>query len=871
MFYSGATGSGKSTTHHHLIKELLYLSTHTRKEEKIQNQILGVHTIFESFGSAASNTNETASCLGQFQTLQFNERGRIIGCNTSIFLLDKYRVSRNHTQQYSIFYQLLAGTTTDEKQALHITHTNFNYLKQLNQRNTQRDLMGFNDIKAALKVCGFKTKTVAQMCQLLAAILHLGNIQFVDGNKHFVGGDSSFASFSGPNSTTSNSSNGGGGQESCRIKNKEILTLVAAALGVATSKLETALTHKLKLIGNEFCSAFLTTDTASQQRDALAHTLYSVLVLWIMNVLNQKFDMTTANSNTIMRTISVLDTAGFLLSTSTTQRGSTFHDLCANYTVEQLHKYTFDRTFYPESATNEACRQDGIWPNRIPIHIKTFSPIPLFHGTNKNNFALIPLMNKESKRFQTYALDATDSNLLSVLFQKKRSSQNNPNNDYTSLLNPSTPSYSFAIRHFDDTVSVDYSIDGFLESNLDSISPDFIHLFKYNCTNAFVHDLFETNSLAGWITDIHPRDERTVIKAQLPVWPALPSKNNNSKKIKVEEKKEVVLDDSKKVELVDVNEEKHQAPSVTLPAREPSLKKRKSVVVLPSPISKIQSVFDQVAYGVESLKEVLNTMCISEIMHIRPNDQQKPDVFDAAFVQRQIQALRMTELAVHAVHVDVLYSYTQKKFMSRYRQLMDTYLEDENSSTTDLDETIVDDDGDDVHDNDDDHEVKMETDERIEKRKQRILYWVQVMQWTDKQIKFGRNEIWLTFDLWRNLENQVRTMEKEARLREKERLAAIEAEKEAKRQAAIAAALEAEEFEAAQRAAAEAEAAAQAAEIAAIAADRWSSDKNPFDDDCRSDMTNEDNRTEIETHFDQSGKRSEWGDDDYDSRGLAEG
>ncbi|EPB90148.1 hypothetical protein HMPREF1544_02982 [Mucor circinelloides 1006PhL] len=773
VILSGVTGSGKSTTHHHLIKELLYLSTHTRKEEKMQSQILGVHTIFESFGSAASNTNETASCLGQFQTLQFNERGRIIGCNTSIFLLDKHRISRSHTQQYNIFYQLLAGTTPDEKQALHMTHTNFNYLKQLNQRNTQRDQIGFSDIKAALKVCGFKTKTVAQMCQLLAAILHLGNVQFVDSNKHFVGG-----------------------HESCRIKNKEILTLVAAALGVATSKLETTLTHKLKLIGNEFCSAFLTTDTASQQRDALAHTLYSVLVLWIMNALNQKLDVAANSSSTMMRTISILDTTGFQLSTSTTQRGCTFHDLCVNYTVEQLHKYTLDRTLFPDSPTNAACRQDGIWPNRIPMQIRsTPSPLALFHGTNKNSFALIPFMNKESKRFQTYALDATDSNLLSVLFQKKRSSQNNSNNDYTTLLNPSTPSYSFAIRHFDDAVSVDYSIDGFLESNLDSISPDFIHLFKYNCTNAFVHDLFGANSLAGWITDIHPRDERTVIKAQLPVWPSLKT-TDSSKKATAEETKP----------------------------------EAKSVAALPPPASKIQSVFDQVVQGVESLKQILNTMCLSEIMHIRPNDQQKPDVFDPVFVQRQIQALRMTELAVHAVHVDVLYPYTQRKFMSRYKHLMDSYLQEQEDGSSST---------------------------------QRILHWVQVMQWTHQQIKFGKNDIWLTFDLWRNLENQVRSMEKEARLREKERLAAIEAEKEAMRQAAIAAALEAEEFEAAQRAAAEAEAAAQAAEIAAIAADRWSSDKNPFDDDCRSDMTNEDDRTEIETHFDQSGKRSEWGDDEY--------
>jgi chitin synthase len=224
-----------------------------------------------------------------------------------------------------------------------------------------------------------------------------------------------------------------------------------------------------------------------------------------------------------------------------------------------------------------------------------------------------------------------------------------------------------------------------------------------------------------------------------------------------------------------------------------------------------------------------------------------------------LKTLRVAELAIQATRCDTLYPYSQKVFISRYRPLIDAYFPVDETVDDDQDEKIVS--GDSTVDEDK---------EEAERRKQRILHWIETMHWSPQQIRFGQNDVWLSFNLWRSLENQMRTMEKEARLREKERLAAIEAEKEAQRQAAIAAALEAEEYEAAQRAQAEAEAAAQAAEIAAIAADRWSSDKNPFDDDCRSDMTNEDDRTEIEAQFDQSGKRSDWGDDE-DPRGLADG
>lgn len=831
------TGSGKSTTQQHLIKEILFLSSHTPKEEKIQKQILGVNTIMESFGIATSNHNETASCLDQFQTFHFSERGRITGCTISIFLLDKERVSRHHTQQYNIFYQLLAGTTPDEKQALHMTHSNFSYLKLHSQRNSEEDMTNFTDFKAALKICGFKTKTVAQMCQLLAAILHLGNVQFVDGNKHHFA-DGSFTNFTGSSAAPA----GGNNQKSCLIKNKETLSLVAAALGVSTSKLEIALTHKLKLIGNEFCTAFLTPDAASQQRDSLAHTLYTTLVLWITNALNQKF-----KTGQDLRTISILDTAGLHLTTA--QHAGNFHDLCANYTSEQLLAYSLDRTFSPESADNLALRQDGIWPQLhiVPTITSLSSSLSFYHGTNKNKFALIPLMNTESKRFQTYALDATDSNLLSILFQKKKSSQNkHTTNDYLVLHGPSNPSYSFSIRHF-DTVTIDYSVDGFLESNVNDISPDFVHLFQDNCTNSFVNDLFAANSLAGWATDVHPRDDCTIIKAQLPVWPSSLKKTVNE-----DHKSDLskVVDDSKGLTVAQTVEN----PSSTAP-----LRKKKSLTACQPPVSNIQFVWHQVVQGVDELKEILDTMRLSEIIHVRPNNLQQPNIFDVNYVQYQLRTFRVAELAIQASQCDTLYPYSQKVFTSRYQPLMDAYLPVQGILEDDhQDETIA-----------SGNNTSGEDKEEADKRMQRIMHWIEIMSWTSQQISFGQNNVWLSFNLWRSLENQMRTMEKEARLREKERLAAIEAEKESQKQAALAAALEAKEYEAAQQAQAEAEAAAQAAEIEAIAADRWSSDKNPFDDDCRSDMTNEDGRSDIERQYDQSGKRNDW-DDDEDPKGLAD-
>ncbi|KAI8985921.1 chitin synthase-domain-containing protein [Pilobolus umbonatus] len=766
---SGFSGSGKSTTHFHLLKELMFLSTHTRKENRLKNQILNINKIFESFGTVASILNESASSLGQFQTLQFNEKGRIIGCYSHIFLMNKRRVTQSTQSNYNVFYQLLEGLTPDEKQALHLTHSNFNYLKTLNNqrsRSPARDAIAFGDLKAALKLCGFKTKTVAQMCQLLAAILHLGNIQFIDGNKHSFGGSPSNLSQAA--------------QESCRIRNKDVLTLVAASLGVATSRLETTLTHKSRVIGNEFCSAYLTVEVASEQRDDLAHTLYYILLLWIMQSLNLKFNSTSNN----IRTISILDTVGFQ---THSQRARSFHDLCANYASEKLTYYLVNKTFSPGSVGNSKMFQDGVWPDiSLPSTPEPLS-FPFFHGTNRNPHALFPVMNRESLRFQAGLFDATDANLLSGLFQSKKLDINKDilRSDFDALLNPSTPSHSFSIQHFGCTI--DYSVDGFLENNVDAISPDLIHLFRYNCTNAFVNELFE-ESFPHWIIDTHPRDDQTVVKAQLAMWP-----------------------------------QRRVGVSLFVPISSTQVDETEKNANDPRKNTNLRTILEQLTDGIDDLQNCLEKVTVSEIIHIAPNAEKKPNVFDSKYVEQQLAIYHVAELTKYSAHFNLSYSYSKKDFFIHYQPLIASYLTSVDSPDENNDDAIH----------------------------QYIIHWIKRMKWTDKHIRFGNLDVWLSFDVWRLIENQLRGMEKESRQKEKERVAAVEAEKEKVRQLS-----------------AEVEANDNSVDVISFMDDRFSNRRTLLEDDCRSYISNDDDRTEIDTQFNNSGRRGEW---DEDNRALGEG
>ncbi|KAI7875124.1 hypothetical protein K492DRAFT_102428, partial [Lichtheimia hyalospora FSU 10163] len=624
---SGVSGSGKSTTHQHLLNELLHLSAQTKREDKIRRQVTNAQTVIEAFSGASTADNMHASHFSQFQTLYFNERGRILGSYTAVYLLDKFRVAPNASDPtFNIFYQLLAGTTAQEKNALHINHPAdyFSYLKDSQHHPhryvegtpTTRDEVLFNDFKEALKACGFKSKTIAQICQLLAAILHLGNIQF----------------------TSSASDN-------CRIKNKDTLSLVAAALGVATTKLESTLTHKLKLLGKEFCTAFLTVDGATQQRDSLARTLYTILVLWVTDQINQKQQTTIdADKHYCIR---ILDPAS--RTSSTSPHG--FMDLCKHFCEERMHAFRFPRPLHSSHHHNNN-------PN---------SSLFIFQG-------MIPVLDRESERLQAYALDATDQHFLSLASKHMAVDKANK---------------SFTIQHFG--TPVEYSADGLLENNLDALSPDFILLFRYSCSNAFFRELFESSVV---VTETHPRDERTIIKAQLPSSPAAWERQWQQDQPR-----------------------------------------------------KIETVMDQMVHSMDDLMDILDTARLFEILHIRPNNQQKSDHFDPAIVQQQLSAFHLGPLALD----QNMYRYTLAEFLERYYYLT-CMLPDHGEKMAD-EMTMVS--GEDTREG---YQQENNNDSET------VLKLVHMMQWTDRQVQLDSTHIWIGFDVWKDLENHLRALEKEDRI-----------------------------------------------------------------------------------------------------------
>jgi chitin synthase len=231
---------------------------------------------------------------------------------------------------FNVFYSLFAGTSAEEQTALHINFPpeSFNYLCQY--KKEVNDEIAFADLKSALKICGFKAKTVTQIFQLLAAILHLGNLQFQDDN------------------------DGNVAQEACIVKNNDVLEVIAVMLGVSPTKLEQSLTYKLRLIRNELCTMFLNAQGAIEQRDALARALYHVLFLWIVESINTKICYSDAEPANF---ISVLDQLGFQ-----NFKTNGFEEFCANFANEKVHQFLIEQRF-----SDDLMARDGVPVPKVAV------------------------------------------------------------------------------------------------------------------------------------------------------------------------------------------------------------------------------------------------------------------------------------------------------------------------------------------------------------------------------------------------------------------------------------------------------------------------------------------------------------------------
>uniref|UniRef100_A0A3P8WPV5 Myosin motor domain-containing protein n=1 Tax=Cynoglossus semilaevis TaxID=244447 RepID=A0A3P8WPV5_CYNSE len=140
-----------------------------------QNQILEAAPLLESFGNAKTVRNDNSSRFGKYIEV-FLEDGVISGAITSQYLLEKSRIvfQAKDERNYHIFYEMLAGLPSQQKQAFYLQEAETYYY--LNQG-------GDCGINAAMEILHFAPEDQLSIFRVLSSVLHLGNVYF---QKHEV-------------------------------------------------------------------------------------------------------------------------------------------------------------------------------------------------------------------------------------------------------------------------------------------------------------------------------------------------------------------------------------------------------------------------------------------------------------------------------------------------------------------------------------------------------------------------------------------------------------------------------------------------------------------------------------------------------------
>lgn len=315
---SGESGAGKTESMKWILQ---FLAAVRPSASKIEQQILEANPILEAFGNAKTARNDNSSRFGKYIDIHFdgNGSGAIQGAKFDHYLLEKSRVvSPNRGERnYHIFYLLLAGLTDSERETLELeVPSAYHYLRMAEAETWTENFTDFERVKSAMKTLAFSEWEMWQVFQLLAALLHLGNLKYKRTVVENI--------------------------DATEVCDSGNASRVAHFLGIPRSVLCECLTRRTIFVNEERVVSNISKEQAIEIRDAFAKTIYGRIFNWIVSKINRtifKRDSSVAgNANQV--SIGVLDIFGF-----ENFAVNNFEQLCINYANESLQQFFVQQIF----------------------------------------------------------------------------------------------------------------------------------------------------------------------------------------------------------------------------------------------------------------------------------------------------------------------------------------------------------------------------------------------------------------------------------------------------------------------------------------------------------------------------------------------
>ncbi|KAG7473300.1 hypothetical protein MATL_G00094270 [Megalops atlanticus] len=448
IIVSGESGAGKTVSAKYAMRYFATVSG-SASEANVEEKVLASNPIMEAIGNAKTTRNDNSSRFGKYIEIGFDKKYGIIGANMRTYLLEKSRVvfQADEERNYHIFYQLCASAHLPEFKALKLgSADDFHCTNQ--GRNPV--IEGVDDAKEmsttrnAFTLLGINESYQMGLFQILAAILHLGNVDVKDRDS----------------------------DSSSIPPNNSHLTTFCDLMGVTYQDMSHWLCHKKIKTASETYIKPIPKFQAINARDALAKHIYAKLFSWIVDNVNKALHSTIKQHSFI----GVLDIYGF-----ETFEINSFEQFCINYANEKLQQQFNMHVFKLE--------QEEYMKEQIPWTLIDFYDNQPCINLIEAKMGVLDLLDEECRMPKgsddSWAQKLYNTHLKTCpLFEKPRMSNK-----------------AFIIQHFAD--KVEYQCEGFLEKNKDTVNEEQITVLKASKFDLLV-ELFQDEEKATSPTGAPP-------------------------------------------------------------------------------------------------------------------------------------------------------------------------------------------------------------------------------------------------------------------------------------------------------------------------------------------------------------------------------
>ncbi|KAI0157483.1 putative myosin MYO2 [Xylariaceae sp. FL1272] len=441
---SGESGAGKTVSAKYIMR---YFATRESPDNpggrtkkgaesmsETEEQILATNPIMEAFGNAKTTRNDNSSRFGKYIEIMFDDKRNIIGARIRTYLLERSRLVFQPLKErnYHIFYQFLAGASDKERQELGLLPVEqFDYLNQGNAPviDGVDDKAEYLATKSSLKTIGVDEAQQTGIFNLLAGLLHLGNVKITASRT-----------------------------DSVLAPTEPSLERACAILGINATDFAKWIVKKQLVTRGEKIVSNLTQQQAIVVRDSVAKYIYSSLFDWLVEIINRSLatDEVLSRVNSF---IGVLDIYGFEHFAK-----NSFEQFCINYANEKLQQQFNSHVFRLEQ--EEYVREQIDWTF---IEFSDNQPcIDLIEG----KLGVLSLLDEESRLPM-----GTDEQFVTKLHHNFAADKNK------FYKKPRFGKSAFTVCHY--AVDVTYESEGFIEKNRDTVPDEHMEVLR-GSTNSFL-------------------------------------------------------------------------------------------------------------------------------------------------------------------------------------------------------------------------------------------------------------------------------------------------------------------------------------------------------------------------------------------------